>query len=493
MRVLVVTSEMPPITSGVARSCAHLVNGLSERGHDVDVVAAPEVKRWTIGEFRFSSFIGRWFALRRQLPSYDVVNVHGPVPTLSDVFLALAQTVSPVRRPPIVYTHHSEIEIERFPALSQAYNRLNLALMRYADRVITTTPSYRAILEDAQKGFRLEVVPWGVEYERYAGGRHVRRTDGDRPLRILFVGQMRPYKGVDNLIRAVAGKPWAELTVVGQGPSEAAYRELAGAAANIRFLNRVHEDVLPALFGDHDVVALPSTTRAEAFGLVLLEGMAAGCVPVASDLPGVRDVVERTGLLVRPGDVSGLRDALRTLAFDENRRRWLARVAQVRASTLRWTDCVGSYERIFDATCLDWKQQIALSTLPHKWASPEPVLESISRRFRASWASLLLFDRSRDPTVRAGWGAFDIGKLRSRAPRIAQYIARTRRPMVLDREQVPQAIQPWLLRSDISSALATPIRSHWGTLVLNLSIAAGTSDRDRYTPDDLASLVRLVG
>ena len=59
---------------------------------------------------------------------------------------------------------------------------------------------------------------------------------------------------------------------------------------------------------------LPSTNRREAFGLVLLEGMAAGCVPVASDLPGVRDLARSNGLLVAPGDAQDLRWALQALA-----------------------------------------------------------------------------------------------------------------------------------------------------------------------------------
>jgi glycosyltransferase involved in cell wall biosynthesis len=89
---------------------------------------------------------------------------------------------------------------------------------------------------------------------------------------------------------------------------------------------------------------LPSVTQAEAFGLVVLEGMAAGCVPVVSDLPGVRDVVAEAGVVGRPRDVAALRTALLELAADEERREHLARLARKRAESLSWDACVDGYE-----------------------------------------------------------------------------------------------------------------------------------------------------
>ena len=137
-------------------------------------------------------------------------------------------------------------------------------------------------------------------------------------LRVLFVGQMRQYKGVETLLAAVAGQDWLELTLVGRGPELDKYQRLARrlSATNVRFTGRLPDPELSAQYQANDVIVLPSVTRAEAFGLVLLEGMASGCVPVASDLPGVRDVAGPTGLVVRPGDVEALRGAFWQLASE---------------------------------------------------------------------------------------------------------------------------------------------------------------------------------
>jgi glycosyltransferase involved in cell wall biosynthesis len=79
---------------------------------------------------------------------------------------------------------------------------------------------------------------------------------------------------------------------------------------------------------------------------VLLDGMSAGCVPVASDWPGVSDVAGPTGMLVPPGDPVALREALRTLAQDPVQLERLRVASLQRAKTLTWERCVTAYERV---------------------------------------------------------------------------------------------------------------------------------------------------
>ena len=94
------------------------------------------------------------------------------------------------------------------------------------------------------------------------------------------------------------------LTIVGDGPlrPELDGRVAQAGLANVRLTGRLPDVELRNAYASHDVIVLPSTTTAEAYGLVLAEGMAAGCVPVASALPGVSELARDTGLLVRPGD-----------------------------------------------------------------------------------------------------------------------------------------------------------------------------------------------
>ena len=91
------------------------------------------------------------------------------------------------------------------------------------------------------------------------------------PLRVLFVGQMRSYKGVDCLLRALVGQPGVNLTLIGSGPRLADYERLARrlGGGNVRFLGHVPDEVLHRAYDGSDVIVLPSVTAAEAFGLVV--------------------------------------------------------------------------------------------------------------------------------------------------------------------------------------------------------------------------------
>jgi glycosyltransferase involved in cell wall biosynthesis len=90
--------------------------------------------------------------------------------------------------------------------------------------------------------------------------------------------------------------------------------------------------VLRALYRAAAVTVLPSTTREEAFGIVLIESMASGTPVIASDLPGVRTVPDgATGRLVPPGDPTALRHAVAGMIGDPAALAEMGRAARGRA------------------------------------------------------------------------------------------------------------------------------------------------------------------
>ena len=315
MRILIISSEKPPIASGVARSVDRLVRGLRGYGHEIDTLSRADAPSFIAGEARLSGLGGRLLRLAPEIAErYDLVNVHGPVPTISDFSLTLLRAVRRHGRPRVLYTHHSTLEFERglISGLGSAYTAAHRLLARLADHVVVTSEAYANLFWGDGRP-PISVVPWGVDIDRFKPAAPS-GYDGARALRVLFVGQLRPYKGAAVAIDAVANQPDLILTVVGRGPQEAALACRVGGADNVNLTGFLSEALLVAAYRGHDVCVLPSTNRQEAFGLVLLEGMAAGCVPVASDLPGVRDVAQSTGVLVAPGDASDLRWALHALA-----------------------------------------------------------------------------------------------------------------------------------------------------------------------------------
>lgn len=362
--ILIVTSEAPPIVSGIATCIDRLTAGLSAREHRVRVLSSTQIRRVAVGEWRLSSFVAHWPRIARRLGHFDVVNVHGPVPTMSDAFLWLSGRLPPHLRPAIVYTHHSPIDIKGASGMSAYYNRLHKLLALRADRIIASSQHY-ARQHHSRYGPATVAIPWGADPAQPSPLPGSRRPDDE--LHVLFVGQMRPYKGVETLLAAAAGQRWLKLTLVGQGAELARYRRLAErlGVTNARFTGRVSRAELHHQYQVNDVVVLPSVTRAEAFGLVLVEGMTAGCVPVASDLPGVRDVAAPTGLVVPPADPGALRAALRGLASDTALLERLRGASRRAAQALTWDRCVDGYERVMlDAVRARYARLHGIAMLP---------------------------------------------------------------------------------------------------------------------------------
>jgi rhamnosyl/mannosyltransferase len=366
LSILLLASQLPPVTSGVARSVDRLRRGLEERGHRVDAVSALADRGLTFGEYRVH-FIARRFArLARFVDGYDVVGLHGPSPFCSELFLARIALAR--RRPAVVYTHHFQVMVEAAgrgrAVLGQAQVAVNTAqesLARVADAVVVTSPTYADIMAHAGVP-GAHVIPWGVDAvdpidddavgdgDDHPDHADVRRSDvgHHRPLRVLFVGQMRSYKGIPVLLDALDGLDGVEATLVGGGLEEATYRDRAArlGLTNAVFTGRVPHDELLAAYRSHDVIVLPSVNELEAFGMVLLEGMSAGLVPVSTDLPGLGDVVGDTGRVVPRRDPVALRAALASLAADPLERRRLSAAARRRAATFTWERTIDGYEAV---------------------------------------------------------------------------------------------------------------------------------------------------
>jgi glycosyltransferase involved in cell wall biosynthesis len=206
------------------------------------------------------------------------------------------------------------------------------------------------------------VIYGGVDGARY-------RPDPQASRRgVLFLGRVTPHKGVDRLIRALPED--AELTVAGTtghdpDPPERDYPDLLRSLARgraVRFLGAVPDDQLPALYRHAAVLALPSVEHTcygrhiaivELLGLVALEAMASGTPVVCSRVGGLPEVVEDgvTGLLVEPGDVDALREALERILRDRALAARLGRAARERAlERFTWdacaTRCLAAYEEI---------------------------------------------------------------------------------------------------------------------------------------------------
>ena len=152
---------------------------------------------------------------------------------------------------------------------------------------------------------------------RQAGSPEFRLSDG---FHYGFVGRITEEKGITFLIEAFrrCASPEDRLLIAGQGSKEigestlAEVQELARFDPRIQLLGFVAEDQMSNFYASLDAFVFPSVNRLEAFGMVQMEAITAGVPVIASNLPGVRTIVQQTkfGIIAEPGDVDDLSRAM---------------------------------------------------------------------------------------------------------------------------------------------------------------------------------------
>ena len=151
-----------------------------------------------------------------------------------------------------------------------------------------------------------------------------RRRSRRRPrLRIIFLGRLQRRKGVHDLIEALARDELRALswraTIAGGGPDQRVFEEQAAQASianRIDFPGWLDQSAIVALLKTADILVLPS--YAEEMAMSVLEGMAFGLCIVCTTVGALAEVVEDgvSAILVTPGDVQGLADALARCIVD---------------------------------------------------------------------------------------------------------------------------------------------------------------------------------
>jgi len=275
---------------------------------------------------------------------------------------------------PVVHTFHALGSVKRRQqgALDTSPpERIDLErkLCREVDQVIATCTDEVAELE--QLGLprsRATVIPCGVDTELFRPvpampppGVGPRR----RPYRLLVLGRIVTRKGIGNVIEAVAGLPDAELIIAGGPPPERyegdpevrRLRALAttlGVADRVVFLGSVGRHEVPTLIRVSDVVV--AAPWYEPFGIVPLEAMACGRPIVGTAVGGMLDTIVpgRTGELVPPRDPAALRETLRALLDDKDRRRRYGEEGRRRAvERYDWTTVVADTAAAYRSLCAD--------------------------------------------------------------------------------------------------------------------------------------------
>jgi len=329
------TWEFPPrIVGGVSRHCFGLAQALAQMGHEVYVITLefpgapayedmdgvkvyraaielghPNFLTWVL---LFNHFMEKLAARLCRKVKPDVIHAHDWL--VSPSAISLKQYLNT----PLILTVHST-EVGRAQGLhgpdSFTIDGFEWWATYEARRVIVTS---EAMKNEVAGHFNLsrdkiETIPNAVDFERFevSVDRQMIRRKYIAPHEkmVLFTGRLTPQKGVEYLIQAVPlilkRNPEAKIVIVGEGWLRDGLQNLARSIRcqdKVFFTGFLSERDLEEIMVSSDVLVVPSIY--EPFGIVALEGMAAGAPVVASRTGGLAEVIEhgQTGILVYPRD-----------------------------------------------------------------------------------------------------------------------------------------------------------------------------------------------
>ena len=252
-----------------------------------------------------------------------------------------------------VYPHHGFDAEGRSGTAKQSAEPVYAELFETASAILATSRFIASQLRRLGCKREVEVVPSGIRLECFPY-RGPRTSGPQEEYRLLFVGRLIPYKGLDVAIRAVAhlaqGGPGAPtLVVIGEGGAGPEYEGLVGSlgvAERVEFRGRQTRSGVLAALRESDVVVVPSRStaagQAEGLGNVVKEALAVGLEVAVSDNGGLPEVVppERRREMVVEGDPIALAerlDAIRAI-----RGQWEERAREGR----RWVEETYAWQKL---------------------------------------------------------------------------------------------------------------------------------------------------
>ncbi|GAA3740775.1 glycosyltransferase [Salinactinospora qingdaonensis] len=320
-------------TSGHTPHAVELARTLGAEGHDVTIYTPrrePDAPRThhiasSVRIRHAPSDVGEWLSNEFARHRPDLVHSHSR--GNAQQALRAAQRA----RLPFVQTFHSLATPSRSGQQADAatlpqWRAEDSVVARGADMVIATSTAQVTYLRSCGVATAaLTMVPCGVDPTTFLPeGPAVSR--GRRP-RVVTVGRVVSWKGIETVVRAMAAVPGAELLIAGgparteidSDPEAARLRQLVsdlGLAPRVRFLGRVPHERVPALLRSADVAV--NVPWYEPFGIATVEAMACGVPVVAAAVGGQLDTMihEVTGLLVPPRSPGTLSRHLRVLLAD---------------------------------------------------------------------------------------------------------------------------------------------------------------------------------
>lgn len=284
-------------------------------------------------------------SLARQIHKFDVIQTY-LFP--AQLFTPIAAMLGGSKVPLVISeqtTHHRRRKIWLHPMETWMYSRYTA--------IACASEGIAASLEEWIPGIdhKITVIPNGIDIPTFERANPVPRSSlgiNDGNCVLLYVARLEPQKDHANLLRALSQIPGADLVLAGDGSLRSQLEvqaELLGVAPRVHFLGR-RKDVAE-LLKMADIYVHPATF--EGFGIAAAEALSAGKPVVASNVPGLAQVVGDAGILVPPGDSGKLAREVCNLMNSPDRRSQLSRAAVERGRQFSIEKTAAAYIELYSS------------------------------------------------------------------------------------------------------------------------------------------------
>lgn len=275
------------------------------------------------------SSIGTYFSMpvsfefiskfKKMSKNADIVHIHTPFP-LGD----LACLLSGYKGKVVIYWHSDVVKQKK---LLKLYKPIMERFLKRADCIMVATQNHIESSPYISKyANKCKIIPYGLNIQDYTikGDILTQKLHDKKNLKVLFVGRLVYYKGVDILVKAFRSVTGCELFIVGTGILENELKSMADSMENsVHFLGSLSNEDLKKALSDCDIFVLPSVANSEAFGIVQMEAMIYSKPVINTSLPTGVPCVSLdgiTGITVQPSNVDELSNAIQTLVDNQELR-----------------------------------------------------------------------------------------------------------------------------------------------------------------------------
>ncbi len=331
-KIVHITPVFYPYVSGMSNSCLTYAKSFAEKGYSVSVYTidygAEKARLEGIETKYFKPILklgnaGFSLGLVKSALGLDkktVLHIHIPFFGFQEIYALLLSIVLKEKKPKTIIQYHHDTELKGFKKFVSffSYMFLKLLLLK-ADVIIVSSIEYAKNSKHLKKIWdkienKIKEIPFGIDVDFY---KDIEKTNvRTEKCEFLFVGSLdkaHDFKGIDVLIKALANIKKTDenlynnlfFHIAGGGDLVEYYKNMSveyGVGSHISFLGFVPDSDLKKLYRQCDAFLFPSVHKSEAFGIALLEAMAAGLPVLCSDLPGVVSVAGSDNVFFKTGD-----------------------------------------------------------------------------------------------------------------------------------------------------------------------------------------------